>query len=104
MDFISDSLANGSKLRTFNVMDDYNREGLAIEVDQSLPSTRVYVMNRGRHGEAIFEFAVSIKAIESDTQAKTKNMTPFSFLAKLIESPTHTISHLSGLLMLLPSS
>jgi len=41
MDFMSDSLANGSKLRTFNVMDDYNREGLAIEVDQSLPSTRV---------------------------------------------------------------
>jgi len=41
MDFMSDGLANGSKLRTFNVMDDYNREGLAIEVDQSLPSTRV---------------------------------------------------------------
>ena len=38
---MSDSLANGSKLRTFNVMDDYNREGLAIEVDQSLPSSRV---------------------------------------------------------------
>ena len=38
---MSDSLANGSKLRTFNVMDDYNREGLAIEVDRSLPSKRV---------------------------------------------------------------
>lgn len=41
MDFMSDSLANGSKLRTFNVMDDYNREGLTIDVDKSLPSTRV---------------------------------------------------------------
>lgn len=41
MDFMSDSLANGAKFRTFNVMDDYNREGLAIEVDQSLPSSRV---------------------------------------------------------------
>jgi len=41
MDFMSDSLVNGSRLRTFNVMDDYNREGLAIEVDQSLPSARV---------------------------------------------------------------
>ncbi len=41
MDFMSDSLSNGSKLRTFNVMDDYNREGLAIEVDRSLPSKRV---------------------------------------------------------------
>ncbi len=41
MDFMSDSLENGSKLRTFNVMDDYNREGLTIDVDKSLPSARV---------------------------------------------------------------
>lgn len=41
MDFMSDSLANGSKLRTFNVVDDYNREGLTIDVDKSLPSARV---------------------------------------------------------------
>lgn len=34
MDFMSDSLSNGSKLRTFNVMDDYDQEGLAIEVDR----------------------------------------------------------------------
>ena len=38
MDFMSDSLADGRKLRIFNVIDDYNREGLAIEVDHSLPS------------------------------------------------------------------
>jgi putative transposase len=41
IDFMSDSLANGSRFRRFNVMADYNREGLAIEVDQSLPRTRV---------------------------------------------------------------
>ena len=41
MDFMSDSLANGSKLRTFNVMDDYNRECLTIDIDRSLPSARV---------------------------------------------------------------
>ena len=41
MDFMSDSLADGRTLRTFNVVDDYNREGLGIEVDLSLPSTRV---------------------------------------------------------------
>ena len=41
MDFMSDSLSNGSKFRTFNVMDDYNREGLTIELDRSLPSKRV---------------------------------------------------------------
>lgn len=41
MDFMSDSLSDGRSMRTFNVMDDYNREGLTIEVDTSLPSLRV---------------------------------------------------------------
>lgn len=41
IDFMSDSLVDGRSLRTFNVLDDYNREGLGIEVDQSLPSARV---------------------------------------------------------------
>lgn len=41
MDFMSDSLADGCRWRTFNVIDDYNREGLAIDVDLSMPSTRV---------------------------------------------------------------
>jgi len=41
MDFMSDQLANGKTFRTFNVMDDHNREGLGIEVDTSLPSARV---------------------------------------------------------------
>ena len=41
MDFMSDSLSNGRSLRTFNVIDDYNREGLAIDVDLSMPSARV---------------------------------------------------------------
>lgn len=41
MDFMSDTFLDGRKLRTFNVIDDYNREGLAIDVDLSLPSARV---------------------------------------------------------------
>ena len=41
MDFMADALENGAKFRTFNVMDDYNREGLTIEVGLSLPSLRV---------------------------------------------------------------
>ena len=41
MDFMSDSLDDGRRFRTFNVLDDYNREGLGIEVDLSLPSERV---------------------------------------------------------------
>ncbi len=41
LDFMSDSLSNGRVLRTLNVIDDYNREALWIEVDTSLPAERV---------------------------------------------------------------
>lgn len=41
MDFMSDQLVSGKTFRTFNVMDDYNYEGLRIEVDTSLPSARL---------------------------------------------------------------
>lgn len=41
MDFMHDQLDDGRSYRLFNVIDDYNREGLGIEVDLSLPSERV---------------------------------------------------------------
>ena len=41
MDFMSDSLVDGRRFRLLNIIDDYNRESLAIEVDTSLPSLRV---------------------------------------------------------------
>ena len=41
MDFMADQLADGRSIRTLNVLDDFNREGLAIEVDFSLPAERV---------------------------------------------------------------
>lgn len=41
MDFMSDALSDGRSLRTFNVIDDHNREALGIEVDFSLPGQRV---------------------------------------------------------------
>ena len=40
-DFMADALWNGRRFRTFNVLDDYNREALRIEVDTSLPAKRV---------------------------------------------------------------
>ena len=41
MDFMSDQLAGGRKIRTFNIVDDYTRECLAIEVDTSIGGHRV---------------------------------------------------------------
>jgi putative transposase len=41
LDFMSDALSNGRALRTLNVIDDFNREALWIEVDTSLPAERV---------------------------------------------------------------
>ena len=40
-DFMADSLWSGRRFRTFNVMDDYNRQALRIEIDTSLPAARV---------------------------------------------------------------
>ena len=41
MDFMSDQLANGRRIRTLNIVDDHTRECLAIEVDSSLSGHRV---------------------------------------------------------------
>lgn len=41
IDFMSDALWCGRRFRTFNVVDDFNREVLAIEVDLNLPASRV---------------------------------------------------------------
>jgi putative transposase len=40
-DFMSDALWCGRRFRTFNVVDDFNREGLGIDIDMNLPALRV---------------------------------------------------------------
>ena len=41
MDFMHDQLADGRSIQTLNVIDDFNREALGIEVDFSLPAEQV---------------------------------------------------------------
>jgi transposase InsO family protein len=41
VDFMSDVLMSGQRFRTFNLLDGFNREALAIEVDTTLPAARI---------------------------------------------------------------
>jgi putative transposase len=40
---MSDSMVNGRRFRTFNVIDDNTREALVIEIDTSLSSKRIII-------------------------------------------------------------
>lgn len=41
VDFMSDALMHGQRFRTFNVLDDFSGEVLAVEVDTNLPAARI---------------------------------------------------------------
>jgi putative transposase len=60
MDFISDALGEGRKFRSLNVVDDFNRECLAAEVDTSIPGARVVrVMERLREQRGLPQILVT---------------------------------------------
>jgi len=61
IDFMHDALSNGRSFRLFNVLDDFNRQGLGIEADFSLPAERVI-----RSLEQIIEWRGLPKAIRCD--------------------------------------
>ena len=58
IDFMQDRLINGKKVRSFNVLDDSNRAYLHVEIDHSLPGSRVvwvlnHLINRREKPEVI---------------------------------------------------
>ena len=61
MDFMHDRLQDARALRLFNVLDDYNREGLGMEIDFSLPAEWVI-----RALEPIIEWRGQPQAIRCD--------------------------------------
>ena len=61
MDFMHDSLEDGRSYRLFNVIDDFNREGLGIEVGFSLPAQRVI-----RALDQVIEWRGKPKALRCD--------------------------------------
>lgn len=61
MDFMHDQLQDGRCYRLFNVLDDFNREGLSIEVDFSLPTVRII-----RALDQIIEWRGKPKSIRCD--------------------------------------
>lgn len=68
MDFMHDQLADGRGIRLFNVIDDYNREGLCIDVDCSLPALRVI-----RSLEQIMEWRGKPKIIRCDNELPSQS-------------------------------
>ena len=61
MDFMHDQLEDGRSIRLFNVIDDFNREALGIEVAFSMPSERVI-----RHLEQIISWRGQPNVIRCD--------------------------------------
>lgn len=61
MDFMHDQLADGRCIRLFNVIDDFKREGLCIDVDFLLPAERVI-----RSLDQIIEWRGTPKVIRCD--------------------------------------
>lgn len=59
MDFMQDTTEDGRKIRILNIMDDFTREAIAVEIDTSLPGQRVAhvlertAMIRGKLAESI---------------------------------------------------
>ena len=77
VDFMTDALSSGRRFRTLNIVDDYTRECLAIEVDTSLGGMRVVRVleelkqRRGLPLQRSGRCAGEDRAVEAGLQRKT---------------------------------
>jgi putative transposase len=77
LDFMSDALVSGRRIRFLCVLDLFTREALAIEVDVSLPGTRVAAVleqlrtTRGRPIELVLDNGPELTGWALDTWAAT---------------------------------
>jgi putative transposase len=80
IDFMHDSLSDGRAFRTFNVLDDYNREGLGIEVDHGLTAQRItrsldqIIEWRGKPGTIRSDNGSEMRSGEYQTWAKNRGI------------------------------
>lgn len=80
MDFMSDSLFSGRRFRTLNVMDDFSRECLAVEVDFSLPSQRVtrvldrLLWSRGKPAEIVVDNGPEFRSKHTQSWAEQRGI------------------------------
>ena len=61
LDFMHDQMSDGQSYRLLNIIDDYKREGLALEVGLSLPASRVI-----RALNQLLEYRTTPQAIRCD--------------------------------------
>ncbi|OEU65430.1 MAG: hypothetical protein BA863_17300 [Desulfovibrio sp. S3730MH75] len=73
-----DQLEDGRNFHLFNVIDDFNREGLTIEIDLSLPADRVM-----RTLDQVIKWYGKPKAIRCDNG-------PFLFAIRLLFEPYYS--------------
>ena len=80
LDFMSDALSSGRTFRTLNILDDFNREALWIEVDTSLPAERVirvlgqWLAWRGKPASIRMDNGPELISQRLESWAKAKNI------------------------------
>lgn len=77
MDFMHDQLSDRRSYRLFNVIDDFNCEALAMDVDLSLPAERV-----ARSLDQVIEWRGKPKMIRSDNDPEYTGATLMNWAEK----------------------